>query len=72
MTGYGEDEKAYSFMDFKHLMSSTGVVRVLHLSAHASMNQQKSKKEKDSWSHQSFHQPLLEEKKNERPIMEEY
>ena len=29
MTGYGEAEKACSLMDFKHLISSTGVVRVL-------------------------------------------
>lgn len=30
MTGYGEAEKACFLMDFRHLISSTGVVRVLH------------------------------------------
>lgn len=43
MTGYGEKEKACSFMDFKHLINSTGVVRVLHSSAYMSANSQKAK-----------------------------
>lgn len=34
MTGYGDAEKACSLMDFRHSISSTGVVRVLNLWAH--------------------------------------
>lgn len=35
MIGYGDAEKACSLMDFKHSISSTGVVSVLHLQMQA-------------------------------------
>lgn len=34
MTGYGDSEKACSLIDFKHFISSTGVVKVLHSQIH--------------------------------------
>lgn len=38
MTGYGDAEKAFSLMALKHLISSTGVVKVLHSNAQLNQN----------------------------------
>lgn len=44
MTGYGDAEKACSLMALKHLISSTGVVKVLHSNAQLNQNWRMGKK----------------------------
>lgn len=47
MTGYGDAEKAFSLMALKHLISSTGVVKVLHSNAQLNQNWRMEKKKKE-------------------------
>lgn len=46
MTGYGDAEKACSLMALKHLINSTGVVKVLHSNAQLNQNWRMEKKKK--------------------------
>lgn len=51
MTGYGDAEKACSLMALKHLISSTGVVKVLHSNAQLNQNWRMEKKKGNKPSH---------------------
>lgn len=51
MTGYGDAEKAFSLMALKHLISSTGVVKVLHSNAQLNQNWRMEKKKRNKPSH---------------------
>lgn len=54
MTGYGDAEKAFSLMALKHLISSTGVVKVLHSNAKLNQNWRMEKKKEQTISLQAI------------------